>query len=780
MFRTSNLLLFLLCLSKSIITDAQISGSILDATTGEPIFNARIDASDGSQVRTDYNGFFNLPSSTSPIRIVCSALNYHADSINVTSNLPVVIRLSPITQILENVIVSANRRQQEIQDVQVSMTLIPSKLIRDKGFLDLEEAVGQAPGVFTMEGQVSIRGGGGYAYGVGSRTQLLMDGIPLVSPDRGDVKWNTLPLQNIADIEVIKGASSVLYGSGALNGVIALRTKEPTTKLKTDVKIQSGVYDNPKRKSLRWWTRNPTFHMIDYSLGKGTERIGNSFSIHGARIEGYRSGEEETRARLNGHLFFKPFKDKNHKFGMNYGAHYEDVTSFILWESDSLAYSPQGGTNPVEANSSLTRQKSIRINIDPNYKFKTTNGGIHDLNTRYYLVTTGNESNIYNAAIAQLFYTDYRYSKFVRRRHRITIGASNSSSIVESYVFGSHFSINPSFYSQYEFENDKLDITGGFRFEYFRQDSEQPDSRFTFFKKNMTIPVYPIGRVGIHYQVARATHLRSSIGNGIRFPSVAERFAFTSNGGVIIFPNPQLKPEFGWTSEIGLSQFFQVSKWKGNVDIAVFLNQYSNMIEFTFGIYNPDSIALSTDPNELGYIYNWAGFQAKNAEKALIRGFEISSSSKGNIGKVELTSLIGYTYMNPESRNEDPVYLSTFSDSSNFLKYRFGHLLKFDLSLTYKAVSFGFSCRYNSYMRNIDALFEDGVFGVEILPGLKDYRINNQNGDFVVDTRVAVKIKAKYIISFIVNNLLNNEYSSRPALIQPPRNYSLSFVYELN
>ena len=116
----------------------------------------------------------------------------------------------------------------------------------------------------------------------------------------------------------------------------------------------------------------------------------------------------------------------------------------------------------------------------------------------------------------------------------------------------------------------------------------------------MTIPFYPIGRVGIHYQVARATHLRSSIGNGIRFPSVAERFAFTSNGGVIIFPNPQLKPEFGWTSEIGLSQFFQVSKWKGNVDIAVFLNQYSNMIEFTFGIYNPDSIALSTDPNELG------------------------------------------------------------------------------------------------------------------------------------------------------------------------------------
>ena len=54
------------------------------------------------------------------------------------------------------------------------------------------------------------------------------------------------------------------------------------------------------------------------------------------------------------------------------------------------------------------------------------------------------------------------------------------------------------------------------------------------------------------------------------------------------------------------------------------------MVEFTFGIYNPDTIALSTDPNDdLGYILNWVGFQAQNAERARIAGVEFSFNSMG-------------------------------------------------------------------------------------------------------------------------------------------------------
>ncbi len=92
----------------------------------------------------------------------------------------------------------------------------------------------------------------------------------------------------------------------------------------------------------------------------------------------------------------------------------------------------------------------------------------------------------------------------------------------------------------------------------------------------------------------------------------------------------------------------------------------------------------------------------------------------------------------------------TFSDSLNIMKYRFSHLFKADLELSYKFISLGISSRYNSYMRNIDALFEDGVFGVQILPGLKNYRLENQNGDLVFDGRIIFNLRQKHSISLIV------------------------------
>ncbi len=49
---------------------------------------------------------------------------------------------------------------------------------------------------------------------------ILVDDIPQLTADANDVKWEFLPVENINQVEVIKGASSVLYGSSALNGFV--------------------------------------------------------------------------------------------------------------------------------------------------------------------------------------------------------------------------------------------------------------------------------------------------------------------------------------------------------------------------------------------------------------------------------------------------------------------------------------------------------------------------------------------------------------------------------
>ena len=64
-----------------------------------------------------------------------------------------------------------------------------------------------------------------------------------------------------------------------------------------------------------------------------------------------------------------------------------------------------------------------------------------------------------------------------------------------------------------------------------------------------------------------------------------------------------------------------------------------------------------------------------------------------------------------------------------------------------------------------------------ILPGLADYMYLEENGQtkgaLVYDARVAYKIKDHYRVSFIANNILNNEYISRPGDVQPPRSFIL-------
>ncbi len=770
--------LLLLCMLLPVIIFSQTSGKVIDKETNEPIIGAKISCSSGEKTLTDLNGGFQLNASKTPFTLIVSMATYKTDTMIVTKDTTLVISLELELKKMDVVVVTASRRSQRIEDVPISMEILKPALINNKGITDLEQAVDQSPGVYAMDGQVSIRGGGGYSYGAGSRVLLLWNGVPMISPDLGDAKWNAVPMENASQIEILKGASSVLYGSGALNGIISLTENDPTNKLQIRARVQSGLYGDPKRESLKWWTTNPMFHTADFFLSKMHKQIGYTFSLNGYTSDGYRKGEVEDRVRLNGAFIYKPTKFPKLKAGVNYNAQYQYQGAFILWESDSLGYIALGGQDPHASGSSISYQRSIRVNVDPYLKMVDKHGNKHELKTRYYLVTTGNETDVFASSKAEMYYADYQVQHKFKKLGSITFGGTTLNNRILSSVFGNHLSVNLAAYSQYEVKLKKLDITGGLRMEYFQQDARTPDSKIEIGAT--TIPISPIVRLGLHYPLAKYTHVRASFGQGIRFPSVAERYAATSVGGVIIFPNEKLNPEKGWAAEIGFKQGVKLGNWKGFIDVAGFINQYSNMMEFTFGLYPPDTIQLSFNPNDIGYIKNWVGFQAKNAEKARITGIETSFASEGKIGEVGLQTLIGYTYMNPISLNKDSIYMSTFSDSgTNILKYRFKHLAKIDVEASYRKMSLGFSMRYNSYMSNIDAPFEDGFLGQQFLVGLKDYREREQHGRLVVDVRRGYKFKDHYRVGFMINNVFNAEYVSRPADIQAPRTFLLQLQFIL-
>jgi iron complex outermembrane receptor protein len=241
---------------------------------------------------------------------------------------------------------------------------------------------------------------------------------------------------------------------------------------------------------------------------------------------------------------------------------------------------------------------------------------------------------------------------------------------------------------------------------------------------------------------------------------MAERYTATDLGGLNIFPNPDLDPETGWSVEAGLRQGFRIGEWQGFIDLAGFQMRYHDMMEFTFGIYKPDSVEIPT--------LDHLGFMSVNIGDTRITGIDISVNGQGNIGNARITFLAGYTYI-------DPVEMATDSTEEIVMKYRYRHSAKGDLQASVGKFSAGLTLIYTSFMERIDAAFEEMILGQEFFPGLKEYRQENNDGALVVDARVAYQISRASQAGLYIRNLFNEEYMGRPGDIMPPVNITIQY-----
>ena len=301
---------------------------------------------------------------------------------------------------------------------------------------------------------------------------------------------------------------------------------------------------------------------------------------------------------------------------------------------------------------------------------------------------------------------------------------------------------------------------------------------------NLQSVVAPIYRAGGSIQLTRATFVRASYGQGYRYPTITERYITTKAGMFGIFPNPDLKPETSSTFEIGLKQGFKIGNFKGLIDAAGFYQKYHNTIEYLFGVWEPN-IAL-------------IGFKFINTGDTRVRGmdFSIAGTSPETNKRFGVTTLIGYTYVEPISLTPDSVYArdkslggfgqdlnyknSSMDTTDNILKYRFKHLFKADIEFKIYKFSVGLSYRYYSKMQNIDKAFSN----IEQITADSPYLNQIKGVNFwkshafteVYDVRISYKISDKQKLSLVCNNLLNTTYSLRPLKVESPRTTAIQYV----
>ena len=363
----------------------EVTGVVTDFQTREPLIGVTVyDANDPSHgTVTDFDGNYTISVDTrKPTMLTFSYVGYDSENRSVNATTKVInVPLLTHNEILDDVVVTAGRFEQRQTDVTVSMEVLKPQALRSQAPTDLSSTLQTLPGVEIIDKQPSIRGGGGWTYSVGSRCQVLMDGMTILNPKTGEINWNNIPLENVAQVEVIKGASSVLYGSSALNGVINVRTQRPGLEPETKVSGYVGIYDNYKDYAYTG-ARLPLYYGAEASHSR---RVGNfdvSMAISGFKDEGYRKQSFNDRVRLGGNLTYHHPVDEG-KY-MTVGANVNYVANqfgdFFIWRSPKDPIHPSPLTN--------MGRKEHNFNIDPFFNYDDTERGIsHKLRTRFYLTS---------------------------------------------------------------------------------------------------------------------------------------------------------------------------------------------------------------------------------------------------------------------------------------------------------------------------------------------------------------------------------------------------------
>jgi len=416
-------------------------------------------------------------------------------------------------------------------------------------------------------------------------------------------------------------------------------------------------------------------------------------------------------------------------------------------------------------------------------------------------------------------YIDYQFAKQWRNGVRLTTGVNWSHITNTANITGTHQTDNLAAYLQYDHRiANRLSLSAGVRFEYYRMDDQYKEANIQIGK--WLCPVRPVFRAGLNWEIYKAGFLRASFGQGYRNPSITEKFARKDIGGVGVYPNHDIKPESGYNAELGYKQLYKFGPVSGVLDIAGFYTEYQNMIEYQFGLFRNSDFSMINSMNDVidevqhmidGFKETKSlsnagigiGAQFVNVSHARIYGVEVGTTGKVDIKKdMTLHYNIGYTFTEPEDLDNtkrieeektytDPLQMKNKSNDSKYLKYRNKHSFKTTIDYNYKWFSVGMNLSYRSKILAVDYLMVDErvkeqedlmdyarkfIFGYEDGLSLHDYWMEHNNGIFTMDLRCAVRFKEHAEVQFMINNLLNTEYSYRPMALAPPR----TFVCRLN
>src|SRR2546426_4104088 len=288
---------------------AVIVGTVAD-TLGQPLRGTVRADGGGRPVVADGRGHYRLgvPAGRVILHVTHIGFRPIVDTVTVAAgdSLERNYLLPAAAVELQPTIVTAAKRSQLLDRAVTSVALVSDTDLAHRAVATVDEAVNRAPGVLFLNGQVNIRGSSGFVEGLGSRVLLLVDGVPANQGDRGGIDWDMVPLAQVERVEVVKGAGSSLYGSGAFGGVVNLITHDIPVGWHGRVRATGGAYANPPADA--WRVRDYTGGLggLDVTGSYGTPAVRGSLTLGGRHSDGYREQDRSDQWETAGKAEWLP------------------------------------------------------------------------------------------------------------------------------------------------------------------------------------------------------------------------------------------------------------------------------------------------------------------------------------------------------------------------------------------------------------------------------------------------------------------------------------------
>ena len=432
---------------------------------------------------------------------------------------------------LEPVVVTATHSPKTLKDAPVVTRLITLHDIKVTDATNIQDLLTQEiPGLefglaMSQETSLNMSGFGGNA------VLFLVDGERMAGETMDNVDYNRMNLDNVGRIEIIKGASSALYGSNAVGGVVNIISRENLEPWTTNVNSRYNTFGHE-------WRNGASFSF-------NTAKWNSQTNFQHTRIDPVdlpkaHSAEEiaiELMKKAQGLPYDESVLNDDSNLTRLYGQKTYNVKERLTWRAtDHLTLIGRGG---------YFFRTSERDTYD--YHFNAYSAGLkgcyawnHDRHLELsYAFDQYDKANFLpdGTRTHDHDYTNRQHVVHALFSHQfgknnLIVGADYMNDYLSTYQFiadTSHSQVNVDGYAQFDWNiTDQLNVVGSVRYDYYSASAQQAFTQ----------------RLAVVYKFPWMT-FRANYASGFRAPTLKEMYMHFDMGnmGYMLRGNPDLKPE---------------------------------------------------------------------------------------------------------------------------------------------------------------------------------------------------------------------------------------------